>query len=46
MNFLVERVFGQVSAYKMQLFLQLKHAGRHELATPNLWMGMDPESKA
>jgi hypothetical protein len=41
-KFLVEWIFSQLTAYKMQLFLQLKHAGRHELATPNLWMGMDP----
>lgn len=40
-NFLVEWCFGQLMAYKMQLFLQLKQAGRSELATPNLWMGVD-----
>ncbi len=34
-------VFAQITAYKMQLFLQLKHTGKHELGTSNLRMGMD-----
>lgn len=39
---LVEFVLAQLIAYKMQLFLQLKHAGKHQLVTSNLWMWVDP----
>jgi hypothetical protein len=38
---LVEMVYAQMIAYKMQLFLQMKHAGLHHLGTPNLWMWID-----
>ncbi len=45
-TFLVDYLLTFFGAYKMQLFLQLKHAGRSELGTYNLWSGMDaPESK-
>lgn len=37
------QLYAQVTAYKMQLFLQLKHSGLHELVTSNVWMGMDPQ---
>lgn len=42
---LVEFVLSQLVAYKMQLFLQLKHAGKHQLVTSNLWMGVDPKTE-
>jgi hypothetical protein len=38
---LVEMVYGQLLAYKMQLFLQMKHAGLSEIGSMNLWSGMD-----
>lgn len=31
----------QLVAYKMQFFLQLKHAGVHNIGTSNVWGGMD-----
>ncbi len=39
--FLVDYLLTFFGAYKMQLFLQLKHAGRAELGMYNLWAGMD-----
>lgn len=39
--FLVDYLLTFFGAYKMQLFLQLKHAGRSELGMYNLWGGMD-----
>ena len=38
---LIEMVYAPLIAYKMQLFLQMKHAGLHDLGTPNLWMWID-----
>lgn len=38
---LVQMVYGGLIAYKMQLFLQLKHAGLSDINTSNLWMGID-----
>lgn len=38
---LVNNVLTQLAAYKMQLFLQLKHAGKGELNSMNLWAGID-----
>lgn len=38
---LVQMVYGGLMAYKMQLFLQLKHAGLSDINTSNLWMGVD-----
>lgn len=40
-QFLVDIVFGQLAAYRMQLFLYLKASGREELNTMNLQMGID-----
>ena len=37
MGHLVEFVYAQVVAYKMQLFLQLKHNGKIDLKSINLW---------
>lgn len=37
----VEMVYGQLLAYKMQLFLQMKHAGLGDLNSMNLWAGKD-----
>jgi hypothetical protein len=39
--FLVNYVFGQCTAYRLQLFLYLKACGRDELNTMNLWLGAD-----
>jgi hypothetical protein len=39
--FLVNYVFGQFTAYRLQLFLYLKACGRDELNTMNLWLGAD-----
>lgn len=39
--FLVDYVFTFLGAYKMQLFLQLKHVGLSDLGTMNLWAGID-----
>jgi hypothetical protein len=39
--FLVNYVFGQYTAYRLQLFLYLKACGREELNTMNLWLGAD-----
>jgi len=39
--FLVNYVFGQYTAYRLQLFLYLKASGREELNTMNLWLGAD-----
>lgn len=45
--YLVDYLLSFFGAYKMQLFLQLKHAGRSELGTYNLRSGMDaPEQSA
>jgi hypothetical protein len=38
---LVEVVYGQLMAYKMQLFLQMKHAGLGDLNSMNLNHGKD-----
>ncbi len=38
---LVSLVLCHLSAYRMQLFLYLKGAGRDELNTMNLWAGID-----
>ena len=43
---LVGSVYRFIVAYKMQLFLYLKAAGRTELNSSNLWMGVDPQPKA
>lgn len=40
-KFLIDYVFSFLGAYKMQLFLQLKHAGLHDLGTYNLRGGVD-----
>ena len=40
-SFLVNYVFGQYTAYRLQLFLYLKACGREELNTMNLWLGAD-----
>lgn len=46
MIYLVDYLLTFFGAYKMQLFLQLKHAGRSELGMYNLWTGIDaPEAK-
>lgn len=39
--FLIDYVFAFLGAYKMQLFLQLKHSGLSDLGTMNLWAGID-----
>lgn len=44
-EFLVGYLLTMIGAYKMQLFLQLKHAGRAELGTPNVRAGMDAPKK-
>lgn len=41
---LVESVYAQMVAYKMQLFLQMKHAGLKDINSMNLWAGMDTPS--
>lgn len=38
---LVLLVLSHYAAYRMQLFLYLKAAGRAELSTFNLWLGAD-----
>ncbi len=43
---LIEFVFAQLCAYKMQLFLQLKHAGKEDLTSSNLRRGYDMPAKA
>lgn len=40
--FIVALVLGGAAAYRTQLFCYLKSCGREELATPNLWRGVDP----
>jgi hypothetical protein len=40
--FLVNTVLAGYAAYRTQLFLYLKANGREELATSNLWSGVDP----
>jgi len=40
-TFLMELVICGCAAYRTQLFLYLKACGREELATSNLWQGMD-----
>jgi hypothetical protein len=44
--FLVNYVFGQYTAYRLQLFLYLKACGREELNTMNLWLGADVPATA
>jgi hypothetical protein len=44
--FLVNYVFGQLTAYRLQLFLYLKACGREELNTMNLWLGADVPAPA
>jgi len=44
--FLVNYVFGQYTAYRLQLFLYLKACGREELNTMNLWLGADVPAPA
>jgi hypothetical protein len=44
--FLVNYVFGQYTAYRLQLFLYLKASGREELNTMNLWLGADVPAPA
>ena len=44
--FLVNYLFGQVTAYRLQLFLYLKASGREELNTMNLWLGADVPAPA
>src|SRR5690349_7474226 len=44
--FLVNYLFGQVTAYRLQLFLYLKASGREELNTTNLWLGADVPAPA
>lgn len=39
--FLVNYLFGQCTAYRLQLFLYLKASGREDLNTMNLWLGAD-----
>ncbi|MDJ0521955.1 MAG: hypothetical protein QNJ90_07755 [Planctomycetota bacterium] len=38
---LQELAYASLVAYRMQLFLQAKAAGRADLGTPNCWAGMD-----
>jgi hypothetical protein len=40
--FIVNLVLGGCAAYRTQLFLYLKACGHDELATTNLWGGVDP----
>lgn len=40
--FIVGLVLGGTAAYRTQLFCYLKACGREELATSNLWRGVDP----
>jgi hypothetical protein len=44
--FLVNYLFGQCTAYRLQLFLYLKASGRSELNTMNLWLGADVPAPA
>jgi hypothetical protein len=44
--FLVNYLFGQCTAYRLQLFLYLKASGREELNTMNLWLGADVPAPA
>jgi hypothetical protein len=44
--FLVNYLFGQCTAYRLQLFLYLKACGRDELNTMNLWLGADTPAPA
>src|ERR1044071_749996 len=44
--FLVNYLFGQCTAYRLQLFLYLKASGRDELNTMNLWLGADVPAPA
>ena len=44
--FLVNYVFGQYTAYRLQLFLYLKACGHEELNTMNLWLGADVPAPA
>jgi hypothetical protein len=44
--FLVNYVFGQYTAYRLQLFLYLKACGRDGLNTMNLWLGADVPAPA
>ena len=40
-EFLISMFVAMLASYKMQLFLQLKHAGETQLNSMNLWAGMD-----
>ena len=42
---LVSLALCHCAAYRTQLFLYLKAAGREELSTSNLWFGVDPAPK-
>ncbi len=42
----INMVLKTLPAYRMQLFLYLKSAGRPELNSANLWVGMDPQKPA
>ena len=44
--FLVNYLFGQYTAYRLQLFLYLKACGREGLNTMNLWLGADVPAPA
>jgi len=44
--FLVNYVFGQYTAYRLQLFLYLKACVHEELNTMNLWLGADVPAPA
>ena len=44
--FLVNYLFGQCTAYRLQLFLYLKARGHDELNTRNLWLGADVPAPA
>lgn len=43
--FLVNTVLAGYAAYRTQVFLYLKAAGREELNTMNLWAGVDPPAE-
>ena len=38
---ILELGYASMVAYRMQLFLQIKSAGRADIGTPNNWAGMD-----
>lgn len=43
MQWLVDFMLKNFTAYRMQLFLYAKQAWNYELKTSNAWMGLDPE---